>query len=62
MGRESNNGECPFIAERDSKYGHFPYECQYRGREISVDEYFHLCRYDELAIKRCPMRKRDYED
>lgn len=60
MGRRSNNGECPFISERDSRWGHESYECDYNGKEVAFDDYKYLCRFDEVAIKDCPMRKRDY--
>ena len=61
MGRRSNNGECPFVSERDISWGHEPYECDYNGKEVCFDDYYHLCRYDDLAREKCPMRKRDYE-
>lgn len=62
MGRKSINGECPFISERDSRWCHEAYQCNYTGSEVGSDEYFHLCRYDEKAIRECPMRRRDYEN
>lgn len=53
--------ECPFISERSSNYGHEPYECDCTDKEVSSDKYHHLCRYDNVAIEQCPIRKKDYK-
>ncbi len=61
MGRQTKiNGDCPFLSERSSYYGHEPFQCDYTGKEITSDEYYHLCRYDNKAKEDCPMRRRDY--
>lgn len=53
--------ECPYISERSSYGGHESHECDYNDKEVSSDKYYHLCRYDNLAIEQCPMRKKDYK-
>ncbi|MDO4978170.1 MAG: hypothetical protein Q4E53_13020 [Eubacteriales bacterium] len=61
MGRAANDGECPFVGKRNNTNGgQNPYQCFFCGKDVSSDEYYHLCRYDQKAVRECPMRSSDY--
>lgn len=53
-----HSSDCPYICHQNSEGGREPYCCSMMERDISSNEYYHLCRYDWVALEECPIRKK----
>lgn len=50
--------DCPYIFRQSSEGGKEPFYCGMQERDISSNEYYHLCAYDWTAREKCPTRKK----